>query len=91
MSRQCEYCLCIDDLDIDLIIEYSYDAGSPAKLSGHPDSWEPEDPGYIDIDRVLYKNSGKEIDFQLTEHEIEAMEDYIVELESDSVDFDFDI
>jgi len=27
-----------------------YDPGSPAKLSGHPDSWEPSDPEDIEVD-----------------------------------------
>jgi len=86
MSRQCEYSLCIDDLDIDLIVEYSYSPGSPAKLSGHPDSWEPEDPGYLDIDRVIYRHSGKDIDFELTSKEIDDIRECISKHESECFD-----
>ncbi len=39
-------------------IEYSASVYYPARLTGHPDSWEPAEGGEIEIEEVRYESPG---------------------------------
>jgi hypothetical protein len=52
----------IYDLD-DRVWTFEVDLGlgAPARLSGHPDTWEPADPGYMDILEVSVEGRSKPV------------------------------
>ncbi len=76
----------------ELIIRGDVDPGEPAKLSGHPDTWHPGDPGYSDILAVLIEIDGVERRWtgRLTSYEKECIQEQLQEQLKQDAEDNFD-
>lgn len=51
--------------ELSVSVAYSFTPAIPARLSGHPDSWEPEEPAEIEIYSVLF--GGQDMSFLMAD------------------------
>lgn len=72
-------CLEIDELgDVDVVVEYFFCKGSPARVSGPPELCDPGDPDEVEIHRVLNAD-GKPVGHLLTDEDYELLEQRVLD------------
>lgn len=62
-------------IDVEVAVEYSGGYYMPAKFSGHPDSWAPEEGEAPEVDRVIRLDNGKDAKRRLSPRTIRELAD----------------
>jgi hypothetical protein len=78
MEVETEFYISRDGEDIDLIIRGDVEGYVPAKLSGHPDTWEPAEGPYSEVTEILLE--GKPWDGKLSAEEKARAEDVLYQV-----------
>lgn len=67
----------LEDVPLEIIIEY--EPPTPAYRYGHPDNWEPADPGYTDLTTITVRDSIIDITPLLSSTQVEQLTDQAID------------
>ena len=69
----------VDGVEIPCLIDFDYDAGEPGCTSGPADNWHPDSPASVCIMSIVEELTGRNVYRELTQDQIEKLEQDILE------------